>query len=189
MSNKLNNEMAYEVLTHVSGNLRRLRQAAGLSQSTLAKLSGVSRGMIVAVEAGAANISLASLDKIAAAMNVGFVDLVRNPERESQTEINEVIWRGNSPGSKALLLCSAPASVEIQLCSWVLGPGERYDAEPDPPGRHEMIYVTEGSLRLHVAGVQRDYESGSYAAYSTSQAWSYANPSDHVVRFVVNVIA
>ena len=40
------------VLQHVSHNVRRLRQAAGLSQSALAECSGVSRRMLVAIEAG-----------------------------------------------------------------------------------------------------------------------------------------
>jgi len=40
------------VLQHVSLNVRRLRNAAGLSQSALAEKSNVSRRMLVAIEAG-----------------------------------------------------------------------------------------------------------------------------------------
>ena len=40
------------VLQHVSLNVRRLRHAAGLSQGALAEISGVSRRMLVAIEAG-----------------------------------------------------------------------------------------------------------------------------------------
>ena len=55
--------------------------------------------MIVAVEGGDANISLSSLDKLAAAIGVGFVDLVRDPARPPSAEINEVTWRGASAES------------------------------------------------------------------------------------------
>lgn len=189
MGKILHNSEHGNVLAHVSGNLRRLRRGAGLSQAALAEASGISRRMIVAVEAGDANISLSSLDKLAAAIGVGFVDLVRDPTRESRADINEVTWRGTAKESSAVLLCSAPASVEAQMWLWALGPGERYDAEPDPQGWHEMIYVTEGTLRLALSGRDQDYPAGSYAVYSTSQVYSYLNPGTARVRFIRNVIS
>ena len=72
---------------------------------------------------------------------------------------------------------------------WSLGPGERYDAEPDPAGWHEMLFVTEGTLRLELSGTTRDYPAGSFTVYGTDQAYSYANPGAVPVRFVRNVIA
>ena len=110
MSNILHSQERGDVLAHVSGNLRRLRQQAGLSQAALAEASGISRRMIVAVEGGDANISLSSLDKLAAAIGVGFVDLVRDPARAPSAEINEVTWRGQDGESTAVLLGSAPAT-------------------------------------------------------------------------------
>ena len=145
MSNILHSQERGDVLAHVSGNLRRFRLAAGLSQVALAEASGISRRMIVALEGGDANISLSSLDKLAAAMGVGFVDLVRDPARTPSAEINEVTWRGAGPESAAVLLGSAPAATEAQMWLWSLGPGERYEAEPDPAGWHEMIFVTDGA--------------------------------------------
>ena len=52
------------VLQHVSLNVRRLRNAAGMSQSALAERSGVSRRMLVGIESGDANVSLNTLDRI-----------------------------------------------------------------------------------------------------------------------------
>ena len=72
---------------------------------------------------------------------------------------------------------------------WSLGPGDRYDAEPDPAGWHEMIYVIEGELRLELSGKARDYPTGTFAVYGTAQAYSYANPGETRVRFVRNVIS
>jgi transcriptional regulator with XRE-family HTH domain len=189
MSKILHNSAPSTVLEHVSENLRRLRQAAGLSQTALAHTSGISRRTIVSVEAGDANISLSGLDKLAAAIGVRFADLVRDPTRESRSEINEVTWRGTSSESSAILLCSAPASVEAQMWIWTLGPGERYDAEPDPEGWHESIYVIEGVLRLTLSGERKDHAAGSYAVYGTSQVYSYENPGPARVRFVRNVIS
>ncbi|QND46332.1 helix-turn-helix domain-containing protein (plasmid) [Rhizobium lusitanum] len=189
MSNILHSQERGDVLAHVSGNLRRLRKSVGLSQTALAEASGISRRMIIAVEAGDANISLSSLDKLAAALGVDFVDLVRDPTRASRADINQVTWRGKDGESLAVLLGSAPASTEAQMWLWALGPGDRYDAEPDPQGWHEMIYVTEGALRLELSGEASDYKAGTFAVYSTAQNYSYINPGETPVRFVRNVIS
>ncbi len=66
-----------KVLQYLSSNLRGYRQQAGLSQMALAELSGVSRRMLAGIEAGDRNVSLAVLDKIAAALTISFTDLIR----------------------------------------------------------------------------------------------------------------
>jgi transcriptional regulator with XRE-family HTH domain len=189
MSNILHKNDRGDVLAHVSGNLRHYRQAASLSQVALAKASGVSRRMIIAVESGDANISLSSLDKLAAAMGIGFVDLVRDPERQSSTDVNEVTWRGKSAGSEGVFLGTAPARHETQMWIWSLEDGDRYDAEPDPEGWHEMIFVIEGTLTLILSGSEKEYPAGTFAIYNSSQEYSYANKQPQVARFVRNVVA
>lgn len=189
MSNILHSQERGDVLMHVSGNLKRLRNAAGFSQSALAEASGISRRMIVAVEHGEANISLSSLDKLAAALGVDFVELVRDPVRATRTCIDEVTWRGAKSESKATLLGSAPASAEAQIWAWTLGPGDRYDAEPDPVGWHEMIYVTEGTLTLELSGIATDYPAGGFAIFSSAQLYSYINRQERRVSFVRNVLS
>ncbi|WP_077963301.1 helix-turn-helix domain-containing protein [Ensifer adhaerens] len=189
MSNILHSQDRSDVLSHVAENLKRVRLASGLSQAALAKASGISRRMIVAVEGGDANISLSSLDRLAAAMNVGFVDLVRDPSRQSRDNIDAVTWRGSQAESEARLLASTPATSETQMWFWSLAPGERYDAEPDPQGWHEMLFVTEGALTLELSGERRRYVSGTFAVYSSAQTYSYVNEGDAVARFVRNVIS
>ncbi|WP_454674890.1 helix-turn-helix domain-containing protein [Achromobacter pestifer] len=176
-----------DVLRHVGANLRRIRKLAGLTQANLAEASGISRRMIAGLEGGAANISLASLDKLADALNVGFVDLVSDPDRERR-RIEAMAWRGKLPGSQAMLLGAAPASCEAQLWIWTLAPGEQYAAEPDPEGWHEMVYVTEGALRLDLSGVSQTVATDDFAIYSSAQPYSYFNEGDTRLRFVRNVL-
>lgn len=178
-----------DVLAHVAGNLKRLRAAAGISQQALADRSGISRRMIAAVETGDANISLSSLDRLAAALDVGFVDLVRDPARQSLADIGALTWRGQDPASLALLLGSAPAAREAQMWLWTLAPGETYRAEPDPDGWHEMIYVMAGVLRLTQGDRAEDYSTGSHVIFPSSQSYAYANPGEEPLRFLRNVIS
>ncbi|WMD20866.1 XRE family transcriptional regulator [Achromobacter seleniivolatilans] len=176
-----------DVLTHVGENLRRIRKQGGLSQSNLAEASGISRRMIAGLEAGKANISLASLDKLAGALGVGFVDLVSDPARERR-RIEARAWRGKHPGSQAVLLGAAPASCEAQLWIWSLAPGEQYLAEPDPEGWHEMVYVIEGALRLELSGVSQLVGADDFAIYSSAQPYAYFNDGVASLRFVRNVL-
>ncbi|MFD1883009.1 helix-turn-helix domain-containing protein [Paracoccus pacificus] len=189
MGNILRSQEDVDVLAHVADNLRRLRAAAGLNQSALAKVSGVSRRMIVAVEGGDANISVSSLDKLAAAIGVPFVELVRDPSRDTRENINAVTWRGTNPQSMSVLMAAVPATSQAELWSWTLGPGERYEAEPDPQGWHDMIVVTEGVLTLELAGASKDYAPGGFAVYSSARPHAFVNHTDKDVKFFRNTIS
>ena len=98
MSNILHSQdRGDDVLAHVAGNLRALRAAAGLSQAQAAQRSGVSRRMLVALEGGDTNISLAKLARVAEALNVAFARLVREPAAADRPEAKVVLGAGPRP--------------------------------------------------------------------------------------------
>ncbi|GAA2723322.1 XRE family transcriptional regulator [Cellulomonas aerilata] len=178
----------HDVLVYVASNLRRLRQAAGLSQSGLAEASGISRRTIINVEAGEANISLSGLDRLAEALGATFADLV-TPPTATRTSLDVLAWRGSRPESKASLLGTVPVRAEAQLWSWTLGPGDRYDAEPDPLGWHEIVIVTAGHLRIEREHEVSELTAGEHAIYSSAQRYSYVNAHDGITAFVRNVVS
>lgn len=176
------------VLQHVSHNVRRLRHAADLSQTGLAERSGVSRRMLVAIEAGENNVSLTTLDRIAEALNVAFSDLIQTPENRDPSRINELAWAGTQPGSKAVLLASAVASKEVELWEWRLEPGEIYSSEADAEGWSEQLYVFEGQLTVVVGDQQRLLAAGEFYMYPSNQPHAYRNDGTAAVRFIRNVV-
>ncbi|MGR6805929.1 helix-turn-helix domain-containing protein [Sphaerotilus natans] len=175
------------VLAHVGANLRRLRTAAGLSQAALAAAADLSRRTLVGLEAGEANLSLAGLDRLARALGTDFVTLVAAPDATRQ-QVDALAWRGTHPDSRAVLLGSAPARQAVELWSWTLGPGEVYQAEPDPAGWHEMIVVTAGRLRLRLADETRLLEAGDHAIYGSARAYAYENAGEGPARFMRSVV-
>lgn len=68
--------MSDDTSTLLAGNLKRLREEAGLSQKALAELSGVPRPTIAHLESGQANPTLSVSLKVAAALGVGVDGLI-----------------------------------------------------------------------------------------------------------------
>lgn len=177
-----------DVLVHVAANVRRLRQAAGLSQQSLAERSGVSRRMLVNIEKGDVNVSLGTLDRLAEALGVLFYALVQPPGSEDSARIDEVAWAGRAPESRARLLASKPAHREVELWSWSLAPGEVYESSPDDAGWHEMLIVVEGTLTLELNDRQVTIEAGDFHVYPSDQPYRYRNDGPGLLRFIRNVV-
>lgn len=67
----------------VAENLRRVRLAKGWSQEVCAEKCGLHRTYIGAVERGERNITLATLDGIAAALKVSAIELLTEHAHEN----------------------------------------------------------------------------------------------------------
>ncbi|RXZ43796.1 helix-turn-helix domain-containing protein [Crenobacter cavernae] len=175
-----------QVFLNVSANLRVARQRLGWSQEKLATAAGVSRRMLVNIEAGESNVSLATLDKLAVALGLSFAEVVRAPEAPPSPVR---VWQGASPESHANLMESLTNSGRtVELWEWKLAPGERYDAEADPAGSHEMLYVIEGELELEREGKVLRLAAGQSLTFPSDVDYAYRNPGRAPLRFTKNVI-
>lgn len=178
-----------DVLACVGDNVRRLRQAAGMSQAALADASGLSRRMIVSIETGTANISLANLDRLAAALGTSFSHVVRAPEAEDSSRIRSVLWQGETPDSRAVLLGTANGTRETEMWTWSLAPGERYNGAADgDTDWSEMIYVIEGTLEMEMEGGPRRVEAGDFLIFRSSEPYVFVNAGSGLLRFIRNVV-
>jgi transcriptional regulator with XRE-family HTH domain len=181
-------ESREDILSNLAANIRALRRARGLSQSGLADRSGISRRMIVAVETGEANVSLSTVDRLAAALQVSFSQIVRSPEAADSRRILGVAWRGESQESRAILLGAAPASRETELWLWSLGEGERYPSEAGSGSWHEMLYVVEGRLAVEAADGRHLVDCGDFLIFSSERPYVFVNAGGGILRFIRNVV-
>jgi transcriptional regulator with XRE-family HTH domain len=67
--------IATSVKSTLARKLKRLRRQRGLTQTDLGAAASVGRTLVAEIEAGSANPTVDSLEKIAAALKVEFVDL------------------------------------------------------------------------------------------------------------------
>jgi len=174
------------LLRHVAANLRAARQLRGWTQQALAERADVSRRMVVGIEAGDSNVSLATLDRLADALGVPFADLVRAPDAEVPAP--EVVWRGGDPRSRARFLAGVPGGGTVELWEWSLAPGERYDAAPDRPGTRTLVYVAAGTLTLQADGGGQTVAEGESACFVSDRPYVYANRGAVPLRVVITAV-
>lgn len=187
MSNILHSQEAPEaVLAHVASNLRALRKAAGLSQQEVADRAGLSRRMLVALEGGDTNISLARLSRVAAALGVSFARIVQ--PTESAERPTTTVWQGQLAGSTARFLDAAACAREVEFWSWSIAPGDRYVAEADPPGYSEALLVVEGTLTLEFVDREEIVPAGGFTRYPSDQSYAYGNRGPGPLRFLRTVL-
>jgi transcriptional regulator with XRE-family HTH domain len=69
-----------DLKTRLGHNLRQYRASAGLSQEAFADMCGLHRTHIGAIERGERNVTIATLEKLAAALQIDPLDLLIEPD-------------------------------------------------------------------------------------------------------------
>jgi transcriptional regulator with XRE-family HTH domain len=179
-----------QLLDLVSTRIRDRRKERRLSLDRLAALAGVSKGMLVQIENGQANPSIAMLCKVAAALGASVADLVQvsgqHPAEVLPAGAPRLLWRGPKGGSASLLVGSAGPDM-LELWSWELLPGERYEAQAHPHGTEELIHVVRGRLALAFGDVSYLIDSGGSAVAHTDRPHAYACDGKKPVHFTMVV--
>ena len=179
-----------QLLDLVSTRIRERRKERRLSLDRLAALAGVSKGMVVQIESGQANPSIAMLCKVAAALGASVADLVQasgqHPAEVLPAGAPRLLWRGPKGGSATLLVGSAGPDM-LELWSWELRPGERYEALAHPQGTEELIHVVRGRLALAFGDVSYLIDSGGSAVAHTDRPHAYACEGKKPVQFTMVV--
>jgi len=106
---------ADSVARAIGGRVRHGRNGRGWTLDQLAERSGVSRRMLVSIEQGAANPSIATLLLISDALGIGLPALVELDDRPglrvTRAGTAPVLWRGKLGGRAVLVAGTEPPDV------------------------------------------------------------------------------
>ena len=175
----------------IGGRVRQHRTVRGWTLDELASRSGVSRRMLISIEHGEGNPSIATLLRVSDALGVGLPVLVdvERPHTLSVTAAGRapVLWRGPHGGRARLVAGTEPPDV-VELWEWTLQPGEAHTSEAHTTGTRELLLVLEGQVDLRVGDRTERLTPGDSAAFAGDVAHGYATPADSgAARFALTV--
>ena len=180
-----------DLTTAVARTLQALRADRGWSLDQLAARSGVSKGVLVALEQGRSNPNLATLARIGDAFGVpvtSLVDMGGEPAvRISSPDASRVLWRGPAGGTGTIIAATDPPWA-VELWRWEVMPGEGFGGDAHAPATREMAAVESGSLTLTVAGERHMVGAGQCARFPASRPHRYSNEGTEPVRFTMVVV-
>lgn len=152
---------AGSVASSLARNTRRLRVAARLSLSELARSTGIGKATLSAIESGRSNPTVETLAAIAAALGVPVVELLEAPRPDPVTIVRA--GRGEQAGTGLERVGRLALGGEVQRV--VLEPHTSVIAAARPVGSRIHLVVTRGAL---VAGPDErisELGPGDYASF------------------------
>jgi transcriptional regulator with XRE-family HTH domain len=181
---------ADSVARAIGGRVRQGRNSRGWTLDQLAGRSGVSRRMLVSIEQGSANPSIATLLLISDALGIGLpalVDMDRPPGlRVTRAGSAPVLWRGKLGGQAVLVAGTEPPDV-TELWDWTLGLGESHSSEAHAAGTRELLLVLDGQVEVRAGEHAEVLATGDSASFAGDLPHGYVNAGPQVARFVLTV--
>jgi len=147
--------------------------------------------MLVSIEQGSANPSIATLLLISDALGIGLPALVEMDHppglRVTRAGTAAVLWRGKLGGQAVLVAGTEPPDV-TELWDWTLGPGEGHSSPAHAAGTRELLLVLDGQVEVRVGQHAEVLAVGDSAAFAGDQAHGYVNASSaRAARFALTV--
>jgi transcriptional regulator with XRE-family HTH domain len=181
--------------TDITGALARtmqfLRAERGWSLDQLATRSGVSKGVLVALEQGRSNPNLATLARIADAFGVPVTRLVEVTGEPgvhiTGPEQSRVLWHGPGGGT-GTIIAATEAPWAAELWRWTVQPGEGWGGDAHTPATRELAWVESGTLTLTVAGLTYQVRAGECARFPGSVPHAYRNEGTEPVSLTMVVV-
>jgi transcriptional regulator with XRE-family HTH domain len=182
---------ASDLASALARTLQSLRAERGWSLDHLAARSGVSKGVLVALEQARSNPNLATLARISDAFGVPLTYLLDVPAepavRVTGPEQARTLWHGPA-GGNGTIIAATEAPWAAELWRWQLMPGESFGGDAHAAATRELAWVEEGTLTLAVAGTRHQVGPGQCARFPGSLPHGYANDGTQPVLLTMIVV-
>lgn len=174
----------------IGGRVRQERTSRGWTLDRLADQAGISRRMVVNVEQGSANPSIATLLSLSDALGIGLPALVEPPERtvSALTRAGEgaLLWEGGNGGRGFLVAATEPPDV-VELWDWTLEPGDSHQSTAHSNGTRELLLVGTGTLTLSIGADIFELEPGDAMSFAGDEPHAYENRTQDTATFTLSV--
>jgi transcriptional regulator with XRE-family HTH domain len=173
----------------VARTVRALRTGHGWSLDKLAARSGVSKGVLVALEQGKSNPNLSTLVRLSDTFGVPVTRLFEaaGQQRVRVSARAAVLWHGPAGGTGTLIAATDPPWA-AELWHWELRQGEVYGGTAHPHATRELMSVEEGTLTLTVAGERHEVPAGQSVQFPGDCPHTYANEHPQRLRMTMIVV-
>ncbi|HSO34791.1 MAG TPA: XRE family transcriptional regulator [Labilithrix sp.] len=178
-----------DVASRLAANVRGLREARALTQAQMARLAGLPRATWANLESGAANPTLAVLDRVANAFQVTIEELVAAARSEAHhyPKASLPVKLRGAVAIRKLLPDPIPG---MDIDRIELPAGAKMIGVPHTPGTREYLTCETGEIVLVASGEEYRLAMGDVVAFRGDQRHSYVNPGARVaVAYSVVVIA
>ncbi len=176
-----------DVGAHLAANVRRLRDARGLSQQQMSRLSGIPRPTWASLEAGAANPTLAVLTRAAAALSVSIEELIGPPRTAARLfAASEARMRRRQGALLRPLLPEAIPGLEISRME--LAPAGAMSGIPHTAGTREYLTCERGRIELVASGERWELGTGDTLVFRGDQRHSYRNLDPKASAVAISVV-
>jgi transcriptional regulator with XRE-family HTH domain len=169
-------DMDEQIASNLGSNIRQLREARGLTQQQMARISGVPRPTWANLESGSANPTLSILVKVANALQVRVEELISPPRASAKfytADLLPVRRRGQVVVRK--LLPEPIPGLDIERME--LAPGSHMTGVPHTPGTREYLTCESGEIELTASGTSWKLKPGELVVFRGDQKHSYRNVS------------
>jgi len=176
-----------DLRANLAGNVKRLREARGLSQQRMAELSGIPRPTWASLESGAANPTLAVLSRASEALQVSIEELVGPPRTAARFfPAAEVRVRKRS-GARLRPLLPEPLP-GLQISRMEFAPAGSFLGIPHTPGTREYLTCESGRIELVASGERWKLGPGDALVFRGDQRHTYRNPDARRAAVAITVV-
>jgi XRE family transcriptional regulator, regulator of sulfur utilization len=176
-----------EAGANLAANLKRLREARGLSQRQMAQLSGIPRPTWGSLEAGGSNPTLSVLARAAAALQVSIEELIGPPRTAARLYAAAEQRERQRQGARLRPLL--PETIPgLEISRMELAPNGRLTGIPHTPGTREYLTCIAGRIELVASGEKWQLEPGDALVFRGDQRHGYRNLDAKLPAVAISVV-
>ena len=170
----------------IAFNLKRVRQERNLTQDDLARLTGVSRSMLCAIERCEKSPTIAVLERLCNGINISLSELTRTltPEMSVRTREN-IKYYGKWEGFEAFSLFEYDQDRRFEILRQVVAPHSERSSEAHEAGVREYIICVKGVFGVQVGEATLRLNEGEAVQFLAGYRHRYFNDTDHEAAIIM----